>query len=95
MRVSYQVQGNCILSEQTREDLEQVVLVPSGPETLGLDPHLGCFLLLQQVEGDMSQGGEVLSAMLLADSTLVFTECYVQDSMQAIFYLPMGSSRIE
>ena len=68
-------QGNCIL---TKEDFEKIVLTPASVETFALDTDFGAGLLLEEVVGNLAQGGQVLGSVVLADPALVFTKGYVQ-----------------
>ena len=54
---SFLWQGNRV---STEEDLEQVILSPSGLQALALYAHFQASLPFQQVVGDLSQRGHVL-----------------------------------
>ena len=88
------VQGNRVL---TKEHLEEVVLDPSGFEALTLEASFEGSLLLQQIEGDLAQDGQVWGAVILADATVIFSKGDVQSPMQVVFDAPMArvaSSRV-
>ena len=53
--------------------------------------------MLQQIEGDLAQDGQVLGAVILADATVIFSKGDVQSPMQVVFDAPMArvaSSRV-
>jgi hypothetical protein len=55
-------QGERILilhQSETRQDLEQIVLLPTSQEALALDAALTDFLVLEQVQGHMPKQGKV------------------------------------
>ena len=72
-------QGNRIL---TKEDFEKIVLAPAGVEAFALDTGLEGGLLLEQIVGNLAQGGQVLGSVVLADPALVLTKGYVQTPVQ-------------
>ena len=84
----YVLQGNRVLSE---EDCEQVVLIPSGVEAFALDAHFQGSFVLQQVVSDLPQGVDVLRAIVLAHSALVFPKGHVQGPVQRVFDAPVAS----
>ena len=72
-------QGNRVLTE---EDFEKVVLAPAGLQAFALDADFEAGLLLEQVVGNLAQGGQVLGSVVLAHPALVFIECHVQGPVQ-------------
>src|SRR6266508_6291122 len=48
----------------------------------------------QQVDGNVTEYGEVLRAMVLADTTLVFAKGSVQHPMHLVLDSPMGTHRM-
>jgi len=67
------------------QDFEEVVVVPTGFETIGFDPRFDGSILFEQVEGDMSQHGEVFGTMILAQLILIHLKGDVQNPIQSIF----------
>jgi hypothetical protein len=49
-------------------------MIPSGLLAFGLEPAPEAFLLLEQIQGQVSQNGKVLCSISFADATIIFTE---------------------
>jgi hypothetical protein len=45
--------------------------------------------LLEQIESNVAQDGEILGAMVLADSTTIFIESDIQTPMELVFNAPV------
>lgn len=86
-------QGNRILI--TAQDLGQILLVPTGFETLAPDTASGRLLLLDQVERHVPQDGHVLSRVLCAHPTAVFVEGDVEHPVQTVLDLPMPAHSLQ
>lgn len=66
-----------MLSLIGNEDMCQVVIVPSGMVALGLDAARTGLLLLQEVQGNMTQNCHVFRAVLFSDPTGVFVHTHI------------------
>ena len=64
-------------------------MAPAAAEPLGLEAHLVLGLLLEQVQGEACETGEVLGSVALADAAVVVTKAEVQAPVQAILHAPM------
>ena len=64
-------------------------MVPSSLEALVFESELGRLVLLEQAEGNATQGGEVLGAVVSAQARVVFAESDIEHPMGGVFGLPM------
>ena len=71
------------------QHLEQIRFVPASSQALVLDAAFGRLLLLEQVQRNMTQNSEVLSAVAFSDTTVVFPKRDIQHPVQAIFNSPV------
>lgn len=77
------------------EDLEQVVFVPASLEALILDAKLGGGFLLEGIESNVPQHGEVLWAIVGANARIIFAKSDVQHPVEGIFNLPVRADSVE
>ena len=66
-------------------------MLPGSLELFGVDAAFGSLLLLERVEGDMAQDGEILTSLVLAHPAVVFVESHIQDPVQIIFDRPVSA----
>jgi hypothetical protein len=64
-------------------------MIPSGFEAFVVDAELDRTFLLEGSAGNLAQEGNVLGAEGFAPTSVVFTKGDVQDSLQAVFNLPV------
>ena len=64
-------------------------MIPPGPEPLALDASLRGGLLLEEVERELADGGEILCGVALAGAGVVFTECDIEDPVELILDAPV------
>ena len=86
VKIEIAPKGNRILAGQDREE---VGLVPAGLEALGLDPGLRRGVLVEEVEGDVAQDGEVLGGVAGPDAALVLAEGDVEHPVEAVLDAPV------
>ena len=70
------------------------MLTPSSFETFSFDPTLGRVFLTEEIEGYMSQNGEVLSGMAGSNAAIILPKSNIQDPMHFVFNLPVTSDRL-
>ena len=68
---------------------EQVIIVPSSLQAPGTDITFGGLLILEQIQNDVAQDGQVFSGVILANSALIFPKGNVLNPMHLIFDFPM------
>ena len=64
-------------------------MVPGGIEAFSLDSAFAGFILLEQIESDAVEHGEVLRGVAGAFAAEVFTEAYVEHPVQFVFDAPV------
>ena len=74
--------------------MEQIRRIPTSVKSFGFDPHLQGGLLVEQVEGEATEKGEIARGMVFANATLVFPKSDVQDPMQSIFNVPVHPNHL-
>ena len=60
-----------------------------------MNTSFACFLMLEQVQGDMSKKSKVFRSVIFAHAAMIFVEGNIQHPMQLIFDAPMGANRAE
>lgn len=73
------------------QNLEEVVIIPSALETFSLDTCLSGLLVLEQVECDVAQGGQIGWSSADANATAILSERNVQAPMQCVLNAPMAA----
>src|SRR5260221_9607999 len=81
------------IASSTSQYGEQVIVAPARFETLGLDAAPGGRLLLEEVEGQAAQHGEVLGGVADAHPALILTKGHVEQPVDLVFNAPMGAHR--
>lgn len=70
-------------------------LIPASLELFGLDTEFsGCFLL-EQVERDVAQDGEVVWGVVFADTAVIFAKGDVEYPVQFVFGAPVVAHRLQ
>lgn len=64
-------------------------MVPAAHLALGLDANLLLLLLLDEVEGDLTEYGHGLGCITCPDARVIFVEGHIEDPMQAVLDGPM------
>ena len=77
------------------QNLEQIIVVPTSFQAFGLDASFECCFLSEQIQGDMTEDGKVLSGLALAHATIVFAEDDIQDPVHLVFDSPVGTYGFE
>ena len=70
------------------------MLIPGSAEAFGAHTALGR-LVAQEIEGEVSQDGEVLSGMARPHTAVVFAEGDVQDPVQLVLNAPMAACGVQ
>ena len=65
-------------------------MIPPGPQPLGLDAPLRGRLLLEEVERELADGGEVLGGVGLPGAGVVLAEGDVEDPVELVLDSPVG-----
>jgi hypothetical protein len=63
-------------------------VIPTSFEALAFDASSAGFVLLEQVEGDADEEGEVLRRVALPFAAEVFAEAHIEHPMQFVFDAP-------
>lgn len=84
-------QGNRILA---LENFQQVGVIPTGFQALGIDPHLGRPLLFKQVQGQVAYQRQALDRMAGPNPALVLSEGDIQQPMETILDAPVAANRV-
>jgi hypothetical protein len=87
------VQGLRIIYVFGIEQRLEVGVIPRGFELFAFDPPFAGVFSAQQVQGDPSQRGQMLSGMSDTHPTLIFVQLHVQDPVQLVFNAPMPAHR--
>src|SRR5215203_399978 len=74
----------------TRQELEHVVVVPSGFLAPGAHTGLGRVIAADEVDRDPAQDGQVARGAPVADAAVVFAEGDVEHPVQRVLDVPMG-----
>ena len=72
-----------------KENIEEVIVVPTSFETSGLDAHLGGLFLFQEIKGHVAQDSEVLWGMGFANAAVILPEGDIQHPVHRVFNAPM------
>lgn len=78
---------------QSCQDFEQVIFFPGSQQPFALDTSLASLLLLEQIQGNMSENSEVLRSAVLSYPAAVFVKSDVERPMQLILDAPMRAYR--
>jgi hypothetical protein len=70
-QASFDVLGLSLLDCQNPE---QIVVISTSHLALGLDSTLEALILLEQVQGNVSQDGKVLCPIAFTHTTIIFSE---------------------
>jgi hypothetical protein len=65
-------------------------MVPPCPKPLALDAPLRGRLLLEEIEGELADGGEVLGGVPLAGTGVVLSKGDVEDPVELVLDSPVG-----
>ena len=63
-------------------------MMPGSHQPLVFDATLDRLVLTEQIEGNMTQHGKILSRITLPNTAIIFTESHMQDPMDAILNTP-------
>jgi hypothetical protein len=69
--------------------VEEIVVISTSFETLAFEASFHSGVLLQQMECDMVQHGEILGGMALTDAAIVLTKCDVEHPVEAVVNHPV------
>ena len=83
------VRSGASLAQEWGQEPEQVRLIPSGGLALALDPDLQARILLQEIQRQAAQNGEVLRTMVDAHPAVILPEGNVQHPVEAVLDLPV------
>ena len=75
------------------EDLQKVVVVPSGVEAFVFDSELLGVVVLEQAQRGAAEQAEVAGGVAFAEAGLVFLKGHVELPMQFVFEAPMATYR--
>src|SRR5260370_12137408 len=70
-----------------------MLLAPARLEPFGFDADLSRLLLAKQIEGQLTQDGEILIGMAAAHARLIFPKGDIEHPMHTIFNAPMATNR--
>jgi hypothetical protein len=71
----------------------EVHVGPSGPQSFAFDTSPASGRIFQSGQGDLTQDGEILSGMALANGGCVFAEGHIQAPVQIVFDGPVAAHR--
>ena len=76
------------------QDLGQVTTIPAGALAFDLEAAFETGFIFEQIQRQMSNGGEVLRGVALAHPAIVLAKGHIQTPMQLILNGPMRANRL-
>jgi hypothetical protein len=73
---------------------EHIIIVPGGLLATSADADFGYSVATHEVDGDLTQDGQVASCRSIPDTAVIFPERDIQDPMEPIFNRPVPADRL-
>jgi hypothetical protein len=68
-------------------------VIPTGIELFASNATFLCFLALEQIQREPSQGGQIFGGVSGASTALIFAKADIHDPVQFVFHRPMAAHR--